>query len=59
VKYEVIAKAYRDLERAGGRLALIERPAGSAPSWHHDARGQRRCDGGHSATVADWAGMTG
>jgi DNA ligase-1 len=28
VKYEVIAEAYRDLERAGGRLALIERLAG-------------------------------
>jgi DNA ligase-1 len=27
VRYEVVAEAYRDLERAGGRLALIERLA--------------------------------
>jgi DNA ligase-1 len=40
VRYEVVAEAYRDLERAGGRLALIERlaallaatPAGLLPT---------------------------
>jgi len=40
VKYEIVAEAYRDLERAGGRLALIERlaallaatPAGLLPT---------------------------
>ena len=40
VKYEIVAEAYRDLEQAGGRLALIERlaallagtPAGLLPT---------------------------
>ena len=40
MKYEIVAEAYRDLERAGGRLALIERlaallaatPAGLLPT---------------------------
>ncbi len=40
VKYEIVAEAYRDLERAGGRLALAERlaallaatPAGLLPT---------------------------
>jgi hypothetical protein len=27
VKYQIVADAYRDLERAGGRLALIDRLA--------------------------------